>query len=151
MARYLITCASCGTQAGAKRKDAEHCRSCRLLRVLTYAARGQWKRATCRMCGERFIPMRRNDYTSCGSCQAAQKHHAPPTITCGICRQPGHPTEGVNVCLACVKHPQRRKEVVKALKHGQAKRRKAHAEEWKAAAAGERPIQRVRDSEPPVP
>lgn len=143
MAEYRLTCRACGAKTAATRKDAKQCRSCRLLTVLVYVEKKRLGRRSCRACGSKFIPMRFGDYGHCGSCTATQKHSSPPDLVCGICRQPCHATEGVPVCLCCVKDPKQRPRVIAALKHGQATRRKKHADDWKAAAAGERPIKRV--------
>lgn len=115
-----IECVDCGDPYDAKRKDATRCPPCRLLSMLTYAAKrfkGVW---TCKACGGKFRPAGKAGRL-CGTCDVAAK--TAELVDCRVCKTHAPAYERVPVCLPCVKDPKAQVEVVKALKRGQASRR----------------------------
>jgi hypothetical protein len=122
VATYELDCADCLEPTAAGRKDAKYCRSCALLRVLTYAAKLPRTAPKCRICGAKFRPLHNKDYSVCGQHDYVTTT-TQPISPCAFCKTPTPPYRGVSVCLPCLKDPQTRPRVVSALERGQALRK----------------------------
>src|SRR5205823_5651387 len=95
------------------------CAACRLLRVLTYAAK-KCRPRKCRSCDEVYAPARIRDHL-CGTCDTGTPN--APVVTCAICKRDAPMYERCPVCVGCVKSPAAQPIVIRALQKGQAARK----------------------------
>lgn len=121
-----ISCADCGEQRNGVPKNTRYCRACRLLRDIRF-----WATQTrqCRECRRAFAPLGRNDL-HCSTCDPGLVHKQ---IECGLGKWDRAPIEphsgaylrgGVVVCATCLRAPDRRRWLIKALEAGQRFRQK---------------------------
>lgn len=121
MAEHHITCERCSGPYTASRSDAKQCAACRLLRVLTYAAK-KCRPRKCRGCGELYAPVRVRDRL-CGTCDTGTPN--APVVTCAICKRDAPMYERAQVCVRCVKGVDSQPIVIRALQKGKAARKAA--------------------------
>lgn len=127
MALYELDCHDCGEPCEVRRKDGKYCRSCSLLRVLTFATKLKRQKPKCRACDTEFRPLNRTDYSLCGTCTPLRPD--APEATCVLCKQTrAIPYDGVAVCLPCLKSPDGRQRTFTALRKGQAARKAKNAD-----------------------
>lgn len=126
--KYQIQCRDCGGPYEAGRRDAQTCPSCRLLRVVGYAA-GKWRRPReCGVCGGKFRPVTSKDLRLCGHCRP-QPGRSTNCVLHELVGQEYRTGEGpllaihVPVCLHCATDPDKQVTLLRSLKGGQAARR----------------------------
>ena len=114
-------CVDCSAPATSKRANAKYCTICRLIRNVTFVAD---KTKPCWGCNKRFTPIDRNDVL-CGTCDESGARG--DTGTCSLCKaQAQLYGKEVSVCLACMKDPEKRPLLFRALKKKQLARRAEH-------------------------
>lgn len=127
MTRYRLTCADCGSsEHEVSRSDAKYCPSCKLLRALLHASKKyRWPRK-CRACDTPFLPLNPRDQSHCGTCSST--YATTPAGHCLLCRDRSAPLHhaSVAVCVRCVKDPEQRSSIVRALREGKRVRRKTN-------------------------
>lgn len=112
-----ITCADCGHEHTAKRKNARYCGICRLFRNLIYLGA---RTSRCASCDGKFSPLHVNDKL-CANCDFSQGKDGRGN--CALCEQKDMPLvkAEVAVCVYCAKDPTRRDVFTRAI----GKKRKA--------------------------
>lgn len=118
-----ITCADCGDERRGTPKNTLYCKRCRALRDLDH-----WRLLTrrCAQCREPFAPLGRTDM-HCGTCNPGLQAYSGPCVLAPRDR----PHEGryaspiLPVCSKCARDPRQRRNLIRALERGQAKRKAA--------------------------
>lgn len=117
-----VTCCDCS----AKRRNAaysntRYCKSCRLLRDLTYLAD---RTKSCDECKATFAPASRRD-AYCGKCCFGSLDVG----TCAFCKRSDAELhrQGIPVCCQCLRLPTLRRQIIAGLQRGQRERRLEHA------------------------
>lgn len=116
-----INCKDCGAPRETKHRNTRYCHVCRLFRNLVFVSR---RTAACVSCDGRFAPIKRDDQL-CGFCDFLGETHRV-TGKCGVC---GQKTElvrrEIRVCVPCLKAPDKRQLVIKALNKRRQEQREA--------------------------
>jgi hypothetical protein len=123
VASTVITCEDCTAPYLTNRKNTKFCPTCRLLTDLKYVANTTRK---CWLCKEPYAPITFKD-PACGTCAY---HPARPGIgPCAYCKAEGrYAVAGVMVCNNCIRDPQHRERLIKALVLKQHNRREQFAD-----------------------
>lgn len=114
-------CEGCSAPATAKRRNAKYCTVCRLVKNVMFIKDNSKK---CWLCESKFAPLERND-VFCGTCD----EDAPRgnTGTCSLCQAEAQLyRDDISVCVPCMKDPEQRPLLLRALRKKQRARRKEH-------------------------
>lgn len=117
-----ITCQACGAERrNVQYKTTRYCESCALLRDLEYLGERTYN-CTAAGCSLEFAPVRRGDRW-CGECSFSNV-----IGECVLCQSASVELhrQTIPVCLRCLRSPEQRAFLVKALRRGQRERRTAN-------------------------
>ncbi len=118
-----IACADCRAPRLAKIANTKYCHVCRLLRDAKFVGSTVTK---CFVCDKTFARVVRRD-TMCASCDDLRRSYNVDG-TCGLCKQPGVLWRAeVAICVSCLRDPEKRGPMIRALQHKQRLQKEAHA------------------------
>lgn len=117
MAHYTLDCIACGVETASARKDARHCRQCRIRLDLAFARSKTSQVRRCRLCGDQYRPYRDKDLAHCAACTLRYSKRSFPEGSCAFCVTEAQPLVNaeVPICLYCMKHPTRQADILRAL------------------------------------